>query len=76
MILEPKMPKVNLKRLYSGEESFRWMEKEVKTLLGLIGPEYERLAATGGEAVDDLFGHYPEIGWDRLVKTFLRTEKI
>jgi hypothetical protein len=41
-----------------------------------MGPEYEQLSATGGAPVDDLFGHYPGVGWDRLVKTFLRTEKL
>ena len=35
------------------------------------GPEYESLAATGGEAVDDLVGSMPGIGWDRLTRTFL-----
>ena len=44
--------------------------------MSLMGPEYERLAATGGEAMDDLYGHYPEIGWNRLVGTFLRTEEV
>jgi hypothetical protein len=32
------------------------------------------LAATGGGPLDDLFGLYPEIGWEKLVSTFLRTE--
>jgi len=49
------------------------MEKENQSLLRLLGPEYERLAATGAEAVDDLFGSFPEIGWARLVRTFLHT---
>ena len=74
MIVEPRMPKRDLRGLYFGEESFRWMEHEVKTLMGLMGPEYEHLSATGGTPVDDLFGNYPEVGWYRLVKTFLRTE--
>jgi hypothetical protein len=30
------------------------------------------MAATGGEPIDDIFGHCPDIGWDRLVETFLR----
>jgi glycine cleavage system H lipoate-binding protein len=74
-ILEPERPKQNLKGLYFGEESFHWMEQESRKLVSLLGPEYEQLAATGGEPIDDVFGHFPEIGWDRLVGTFLRTEK-
>jgi len=75
-ILEPELPKRNLKRLYFGEESFQWMEHETQELMGLMGPEYEQLASTGGEAINDLFGNFPDLGWDRLVRTFLRTEKV
>jgi len=75
-ILEPDMPRKNLKGLYYGKESIQWMEHESQELLSLMGPEYERLAATGGRPIRDVFGSFPEIGWDRLAKTFLRTEKI
>ncbi len=75
-IMEPELPKKNLKRLYFGKESFKWMEHETKELMGLMGPEYESLAATGGEAINDLFGNFPDLGWDRLVNKFLLTEKV
>jgi glycine cleavage system H lipoate-binding protein len=75
-ILEPDMPKKNLKGLYFGEESFKWMEMEGRKLLSLIGPEYEQLAATGGEPIRDVFANFPDIGWDSLTKEFLRTETI
>ncbi len=73
-IIEPDMPKRNLKKLLFGRECEAWIEKEQQQLLQLIGPEYKSLAATGGQPVDDLFGSIPEIGWDRLVREFLRTE--
>ena len=76
LILEPDMPKKNLKGLYFGDESFQWMEQESQKLMTLMGSEYEQLAATGGEAISDLFGNFPDLGWDRLVRTFLRTEKV
>ena len=72
-ILEPDMPKKNLKGLYYGKESIQWMEQESQKLLNLMGPEYERLAATGAQPISDIFGNFPELVWDRLVKTFLRT---
>jgi glycine cleavage system H lipoate-binding protein len=75
-ILEPDLPKRNLKRLYFENESYQWMEQESQKLMALMGPEYERLAATGGQVITDLYGNFPELGWDRLVNTFLRTEKI
>jgi glycine cleavage system H lipoate-binding protein len=73
-VLEPKLPKKDLKRLYFGRESFQWFEEENQKLMSMMGPEYERLAATGGGVIHDVFGHHPDLGWDRLVKTFLWTE--
>jgi len=75
-ILEPDMPKRNLKGLYYGKESIHWMEQEGQKLLNLMGPEYEQLAPTGGQPISDVYGNFPEIGWGLLAKTFLRTEKI
>jgi glycine cleavage system H lipoate-binding protein len=72
LVLEPLVPQPELNRLYRGEQSARWLEEENHKLLELLGPEYERLAATGGEPIEDLFGHYPEIGWEKLVSTFLK----
>ena len=74
-IVEPKLPKRNLKGLYFGEEGFQWMEQETQKLMALMGPENAQLAATGGEALNDLYGHVPDLGWNRLVKTFLHTEE-
>jgi glycine cleavage system H lipoate-binding protein len=75
-ILEPDMPKKNLKGLYFGQESFKWMEMEGQKLLSLIGPEYEQLAATGGEPIRDVFSNFPDIGWGVLSKEFLGTETV
>ena len=75
-IIEPDLPKGNLRRLYIDNDCFQWMEKESQKLMGLIGPEYEQLAATGGEVINDLYGNIPDLGWDRLADTFLHTEKI
>ncbi|MCJ7538271.1 MAG: glycine cleavage system protein H, partial [Desulfobacterales bacterium] len=65
--------KPDLEVLYSGKECFQWMEKESQNLFELLGPSYKQLAATGGEPIDDIFGHFPEISWDRLVRTLFRT---
>ena len=72
-IIEPDMPKKDLKGLYFGTDSMQWMEQESRKLLNLMGAEYERLAATGAEPISDVFGTFPELEWDLLVKTFLRT---
>lgn len=74
-ILEPNMPKRNIKGLFFGKDSFEWTDRESQKLLRLMGTEYQNLAATGGEPVDDVYSRFPEIGWDTLTKTFLKTQK-
>jgi len=75
MIVEPAKPKRNLKGLYYGKESMAWMETEVQRLLGLMGPEYEKLAATGAQPIRNVLQAYPEIGWKTLVAYFLKSAK-
>jgi len=72
-ILDAENIKPELAGLYSGKECFQWMEQESQNLHELMGPRYEQLAATGGEPVDNICGHFPDIGWDRLVRMFLHT---
>ncbi len=75
MMLEPTFPKRDLKGLYYGNESDRWLESEVQALLQMIGSEYGQIATTGAEPVSDVFGTLPGMDWDVLARTFLRTEK-
>lgn len=75
-ILEPDMPKRNLKKLYFDKESVSWIEQESRKLLSTVGPQYDQLAATGGEVINDIYGNVPGLEWDRLVTTFLHTEKV
>lgn len=75
-MVEPESPKRNLKGLYFGSESERWMEQEGQKLLEMVGSRYAGLSAIGGKPVDDVFGKLPHIGWDALVKVFLQTERI
>jgi len=74
--MEPDMPKRNLKKLYFDKESFDWIEQESRKLMSALGPQYEQLAATGGEVVNDIYGNIPGLEWDQLVNTFLHTKKI
>lgn len=74
-IIEPKMPKMNLRGLFYGKDSLEWTDRESQRLLRLIGPEYQNLAAAGGDPVDDIVTSFPEIGWDRLAETFLGKQK-
>lgn len=71
LVLKPSNLEKDLKTLYVGKECFQWMEKEHQSLMEILGPEYERLAATGAEAINDIFGHISDIDWDTLVSRFL-----
>ncbi len=68
---DPDLPKKNVKGLYFGSDSVHWIENETQKLLGLIGQQYRRLAAAGGETMDDIYGDVAGLEWDVLVETFL-----
>jgi nucleoside-diphosphate-sugar epimerase/glycine cleavage system H lipoate-binding protein len=74
-ILEAENLALELEGLYSGWECFQWIEKENQNLHELMGSRYERLAAMGGEPIDDIYGNFPEMDWDLLVRTFLHIAK-
>lgn len=71
-IVEPSLPMKDARSLYYGSDSLKWMETEKERLMALMGPEYENLSSTGAELVGDIFGNFPELGWNRLVKEFLK----
>jgi glycine cleavage system H lipoate-binding protein len=73
LMVEPDAVRANMKGLFCGTTCLTWMEHESDRLLELIGPNYRGLAATGGRAIADVFGRFPQIGWDRLVAEFLHT---
>jgi glycine cleavage system H lipoate-binding protein len=50
-----------------------WMDKEVETLESMIENVAGPLAADGGYLGEDIFGALPQLGWDRLARTFLKS---
>jgi glycine cleavage system H lipoate-binding protein len=79
LVVQPASLRNNLKNLFFGQESLAWIDDEYLHLRKLIGevlgeeqPAYA-LAATGGEALGDIYGEFPQLGWERLVGTFLHT---
>ena len=73
--VEPSFLKTELDALYYGKEALEWTERENQEVMKLLGPKYEQLVSTGAEPVDDLFGHVPELEWDKLAQSILRTEE-
>jgi glycine cleavage system H lipoate-binding protein len=78
MVIQPSSLRNNLKNLFFGPESLAWIDDEFSRLQGCLGEVYGeesqyKMAATGGEAVTDIYGEIPEVGWDRLVAEFLHS---
>jgi hypothetical protein len=78
MVIEPSSLRKNLKNLFFGEESQSWVDDEYLRLQNLVADAYGeetkyRMAATGGEAISDIYSEVPEVGWNRLVSEFLHS---
>ncbi len=73
-LLEPLKLKKGLEGLAFGEQGHAWLHHEFETLQQLIMPGHGAMAATGAPLVDDIFAAAPEVGWKKLVKTFLHTD--
>lgn len=72
MVIQPKTLRSNLKNLYFDTEGLAWTDNEASRLGGLLsGVTGYPTMPTGGEALKDIYGAVPEIGWDRLVHEFM-----
>jgi glycine cleavage system H lipoate-binding protein len=60
----------NLDNLFSGEANVTWINEETHRLVNLMDSTVGITLPDGGAVVDDLLGHYPEIGWRLLVQEF------
>jgi glycine cleavage system H lipoate-binding protein len=73
MTIHTKTLRQDLKNLMIHTESAEFMECEVACLYEIIEETAGPLAADGGLLGHNIYGHMPELGWERLVKSFLRT---
>ena len=62
-----------IKDLMIAEQSALFLEQEVERVHHLIEEVSAPLAADGGTLGKDVFGAMPQLGWDRLTASFLRT---
>ena len=65
--------KKSIKALMADTETLNWMNEEVEKLESLVETVAGPLAADGGFIQEDVFGNLPEIGWNNLTRTFLKT---
>ncbi|MCU0605321.1 MAG: glycine cleavage system protein H [Desulfobacterales bacterium] len=59
--------------LLFGEEAVRFIDAELEGVHELIEAAAGPLAADGGHLAEDLFDNLPELGWENLVRRFLRS---
>jgi hypothetical protein len=59
--------------LFYGESNVTWIEQESQRLFYLMNTTVGATLPSGGAILDDVYGHYPQLGWRRLVKEFLLT---
>lgn len=71
MLLDPMELKGDLKELYFGVDSVKFVESEAERLLSMITDDPARAAALGGEPLPDIYGSFKQIGWNKLVKSFI-----
>ena len=71
-IIEPTNMRKNLKGLYYGEEAGQYMHEEKEKLFAMAHEDL-RIAADGGESVDDIFEELGEKHWGKIVKAFFKT---
>jgi glycine cleavage system H lipoate-binding protein len=64
----------NLANLFSGEKNAAWIGKESCRLLNFMDTAVGVTLPSGGAIVDDVYSHYPQLGWRRLTKEFFLTD--
>ncbi len=65
--------KKTMKELMDDSESLNWINQEIDILETMIEGVAGPLAADGGYLTNDIYGAMPELGWNNLAKTFLKT---
>jgi glycine cleavage system H lipoate-binding protein len=61
-----------LKNLMINKETGEFMEGEVARLYEVMEEVAGPLAADGGDLSHDIYGHLPQLGWERITKVFLK----
>lgn len=67
-LVNPVNLQSNLENLFYGEANAAWIEKESHRLLSLMEQVIGVTLPDGGSVIDDVYGHYPELGWRPLVQ--------
>jgi glycine cleavage system H lipoate-binding protein len=72
MTLHPQNLRKEIKDLMIAQQTAEFLEQEVERLHHLIEEVSAPLATDGGYLGKDVFGAMPQLGWERLTRSFLR----
>lgn len=73
MVVAATNLKPDLENLAFGEDNAVWIEDETLRLMAMLEPSVGATLQSGGTIIDDVYAQYPELGWERLAKEFLRS---
>ncbi|MGQ9921815.1 MAG: glycine cleavage system protein H [Desulfobacca sp.] len=73
VLVFPTNLKPDLEQMLYGQQNVAWIDCEAHKLLGMLESAAGVTLPSGGALIDDVYGHFPELGWQRLVKEFLHT---
>jgi len=65
--------KETIEKLMTDKDCMGWMNDEVTQLESMIEGVSGPLAADGGLLQADIYGNLPDLGWENLTRTFLKT---
>jgi len=65
--------KASMKKLMDDKESMPWLQQEVSVLENMVEEVAGPLAADGGLFASNIYDNLPQLGWENLTKTFLKT---
>ena len=72
-IVTPDKLKGDLEEMVFGQCNIAWTESEIIKLLGMLQAKPGVMLPSGGTLMDDVYGNYPQLSWERLVHEFLHT---
>ena len=72
-VVRPDSIKGTMKPLKANADAIDWTRSEVGHLESMIEETAGPLAADGGLLAADIFGNLPDLGWQNLTRTFLKT---
>jgi glycine cleavage system H lipoate-binding protein len=72
-VVTPSNLKGDLQEMLFGQCNIAWTESEIIKLMGMLQAAPGIVLPCGGALIDDVYGNYPQLGWQALVHEFLHT---